>query len=309
MDHSETTKPEHWVNPFRLPGKWYKANLHCHTTTSDGELSPACLIEGYRDTDYSVVALTDHRTTNDVAGLSDEDLLVVSGMEYHPLRPTGEIFHLVGIHLPHGFTLDDPDDANRSIAQVKEAGGETILAHPYWCGQDFGAFSHLKGLVAMEVFNGFCDRRGRGSSENEWSQCLDRGSWLMAAASDDFHSGDRADFDSGWTWLKMPSLSPENVLNALRTGACYASSGPEIHDYGIVDGQLHIACSPARRIFFMGGPAQGQRETAPEGECITSAVFDVPDWPFVRAVVQDATGRRAWTQPLFPAQEHPEHDA
>ena len=42
------------------PDTQYKTNLHCHSTRSDGSLSPARLKELYRAHGYSAVAFTDH---------------------------------------------------------------------------------------------------------------------------------------------------------------------------------------------------------------------------------------------------------
>ena len=54
------------VNPFAIKGKWYKAALHVHTTTSDGDVDVATRIKQYRDKGFDIVAITDHRKTNDL---------------------------------------------------------------------------------------------------------------------------------------------------------------------------------------------------------------------------------------------------
>ena len=43
---------------YLLPkeGKFYKANLHCHTTLSDGKLTPEQVKEEYMKRGYSIVA-------------------------------------------------------------------------------------------------------------------------------------------------------------------------------------------------------------------------------------------------------------
>ena len=49
---------------YLLPetGSFYKANLHAHSTVSDGGLTPSELKERYRAKGYSILALTDHET-------------------------------------------------------------------------------------------------------------------------------------------------------------------------------------------------------------------------------------------------------
>ena len=41
-------------------GNFHKANLHCHSTVSDGALTPEALKELYTKNGYSVIAFTDH---------------------------------------------------------------------------------------------------------------------------------------------------------------------------------------------------------------------------------------------------------
>ena len=291
------------VNPFTSPGKWYKANLHTHTTTSDGAISPRARVAQYRKAGYQVLALTDHRVTNSVRGLSDERMLVVSGIEYHPTARTRPVtrYHIVGLGVPHGFKLSRLDSGNRCIAEIAAAGGISILGHPYWSGQSLRDFIRLKGLSAIEVFNATCDGCGRGSSEHEWTHALDNGMFLPCVGVDDAHMADAGDADvcACWTWLKMTRLTQKNVLKAVRTGACYASRGPVIHDFRVADGRSVIRCSPVREIYFICAPSSGKHRVARPGESLEH--YEAPVVPaekYIRAVVIDAEGRQAWTNPL-----------
>jgi hypothetical protein len=48
-------------NPYSIRGKWFKGNLHCHSTESDdGELSPEEVMTWYENNGYSFFSLTDH---------------------------------------------------------------------------------------------------------------------------------------------------------------------------------------------------------------------------------------------------------
>ena len=298
------------VNPFEIKGNWYKANFHTHTNNSDGGLPPEAVVANYRRKGYDVLALTDHNFVNVVDGLSTKDMLVISGVELHPPVRTqkGNLFHIVCLNVKPSFEFRKPYAYNVAldqIRQVKAAGGLSILAHPFWCGLEYADYkTFVDEVAAVEVFNTICNAgAGRGASENEWSYILDRGHRLPSVGVDDTHSGGRrgaTDCFGGWTWLKMPSLTVANVLKALRTGACYSSTGPTIHDFRITEGKLALRCSPAAEIIFKGGPGQGERRQIAKGKTATTHSMPTPDHlPFVRAVVTDAQGRRAWTNPIW----------
>ncbi len=288
-------------NPFEMTGKWYKANFHAHTTESDGKLTPAEYVETYRKGGYQILALTDHRVTNDIKGLSDKRILVISGMEHHPLRSTTKApFHLIALNVPHGFQFGEKEKnhANRCISKVKRLGGETILGHPYWCGQSYNDFKHLKGLAAIEVFNTVCERVGRGSSESEWAHAIEDGMALPCVAVDDTHLKSGPEICYSYTMVKMRSLTVKNILRAIQTGHCYASQGPEIKYFGIKGGELCLNCSPVAKIQFMGGPAVGANRIATDSQSIRSYTIDTPSWDYARAVVTDTAGKKAWTNPI-----------
>lgn len=62
-------------------GTFYKANLHCHTTLSDGDQTPEEVKQFYRAHGYSVVAYTDHDIMIPHHDLTDEDFLALTGYE------------------------------------------------------------------------------------------------------------------------------------------------------------------------------------------------------------------------------------
>ena len=48
------------MQPWDLPGRFWRGNLHTHSTLSDGVLSPEEVCRRYRDEGYDFLALTDH---------------------------------------------------------------------------------------------------------------------------------------------------------------------------------------------------------------------------------------------------------
>jgi len=287
-----------FTNPFDAPGNWYKANLHTHTTISDGDACAAERIGRYRERGYDVLAITDHNKTNDVAGLSSDGLLVISGMETHPLCPDADPYHFVCLNVPHGLELQEEPDPQARINMVREAGGEVIIAHPYWCGHNISHLMPIEGAIAVEVYNATCTKIGKGFSSVQWDDLLDAGKLLPAVAVDDCHRG--RDIFMGWTMIKAESLAVGPVMDALRKGCFYASTGPTIEDARLEDGRLKVRCSPAKEIHFVGRRSTGRVFYA-DGEPLTSAEAQFsPMLDYLRVEVVDGNGNRAWTNPFFP---------
>ena len=62
-------------------GRFFKANLHCHSNYSDGTLTPEELKKVYKENGYSVLSITDHEGIFDHGYLDDEDFLTLPGYE------------------------------------------------------------------------------------------------------------------------------------------------------------------------------------------------------------------------------------
>ena len=77
-------------------------DLHVHTTASDGQYTPAQIIQKASEKNIKVLAITDHDTTDGVAEAQSEGkklgITVVAGIEINISFPTGE-FHLLGLGL------------------------------------------------------------------------------------------------------------------------------------------------------------------------------------------------------------------
>ena len=87
------------------------------------------------------------------------------------------------------------------------------------------------------------------------------------------------------------------VLDALKNGAFYASTGPEIYDFFVEDGVATVLCSPCARVRFrhfrVPYPTQ-------YGDSMTGAsqkIFEGTN--YIRAEVVDSDGHVAWTNPIF----------
>jgi len=60
---------KHYLLPDQ--GQFYKANMHTHTTISDGKFTPEEIKQLYMEKGYSIVAYTDHEVMMSNNDLTD----------------------------------------------------------------------------------------------------------------------------------------------------------------------------------------------------------------------------------------------
>jgi len=285
-------------NPFELEGNWYRTNLHTHSTDSDGWMAPDKVATAYRREGYHALAITDHGVVTDTSALSAEGFLMLPGIEFHLGRSElGGLYHVVAIGVerapPPGLELQP------AIRMLAQAGAFVFLAHPYWSGLTCADLMSIDGYHAIEVYNTVCDVMiARGQSMVHWDDLLTRGRAVGGVAVDDCHHG-YDDLHQGWLMVKAPELTRAAMVEALRAGAYYASSGPTIESVRADHGRVEVACSPVRRISLVAAPGLGADRMAGEGESLTGATLPVhSETNYARVQLIDHVGRMAWTQPV-----------
>ncbi|MEN6307662.1 MAG: CehA/McbA family metallohydrolase [Anaerohalosphaeraceae bacterium] len=281
------------VNPFLQEGNWYKAALHVHSNTSDGDVTVPERMKQYQEKGYDVVAITDHWKTNKIDGLSDEKFLVINSIEAHPKGN-----HFVCLNLPEGFEIKKDLEPQHVIDMVNAAGGGVIYAHPYWLGHTIDNLLAVEGYIGVEVYNGVCEVSiAKGYGTVHWDQLLGKGKILPAVATDDVHHSENINL--GWTMVRAKELTTKAVMDSLKTGCYYASCGPTIEEFKVEEGVAKIKCSPAVKICFGGQTSHGSVVNSQDGKLLTSAEWKPSEkCKFVRVEVIDADGKHAWTNPI-----------
>jgi hypothetical protein len=285
-----------------------------HTSNSDGELAPRALARHYGRAGYDVVALTDHWHRSEAP--SSSELVVLPGVELNCVLPGDRDGHVLGLGIERDPTELEGD--RRELAEIGDwivaTGGVAFLAHPYWTGVRAGELELPPSVTGIEVFNAGCELEvGRGLSSVHWDELLEEGRLCPALATDDSHHPG-FDSDWAWTWIRA-ERTRESVLDALRTGRFYASAGPLIHGVELGDGHVVVRCSPARSVTLLMGRSSGTAvnagrlgyrygaeilETSADDRIVAARLDLFETARFARLEVVDATGRRAWTNPLWP---------
>lgn len=293
-----------------------KGALHCHTTRSDGKGDPGEVMRMHKEHGYDFIALTDHRFYNYANFAPETGLTVIPGMEMdgniQPSNGGVHCFHTVSIGPSvddgNGFAQDQRFESARpadqyayqsTVDMLRAANNMVIYCHPEWSNTPSHEFWDLKGCFAMELWNSGCVIEDDQDTDNGWvwDQVLLHGNRMWGVAADDGHA--MYQHCNGWVMVNAKN-DINSILRALRDGAFYASAGPEIRDFRIEDGRAIVECSPACRVTLRNGIRPVHVAESEPGETITTAAFDLKDnYPFIRAVVTDQEGRKAWTNPIF----------
>ena len=295
--------------PFAQPGRFYRGNLHGHSTKSDGAWSPAEVIRQYRQNGYDFISITDHFLQQfsfpitDTRACREDNFTTLIGAElHHGIMSSGSVWHLLALGLPLDFApYREEESVADVVSRARDAGAFVAAAHPNWYTLTVADFETLGTVDAVECYNGCGDAGSdRGDSWLFIEMLLNRRYRIGAIAVDDSHmKGQFSDFVRGWVHVKAASLTPESLLAGLKNGHYYSSTGPQLHNVEVIDRErVVIECSPAVQILVSGAAPRVLRVN---GHGLTAAEFDISEFetPWLRVTVRDEFGRRAWTNPLW----------
>jgi predicted metal-dependent phosphoesterase TrpH len=304
------------LSAFSASGRFWRGNLHTHSTRSDGVLDPQEVCRRYRAQGYDFLALTDHFVglwgypIVDTAAFRTPGFTTILGAELHSgAMANGELWHILAVGLPKDFT--PPDTPNflphsgqetgpQIAARAVSAGAFVAIAHPQWSGLTIEDCRSMADIAhAVEIYNHGCATGcDRPDGFMMADQLLTEGYRLTMVATDDAHFSEPDHF-GGWTMVKSEENEPAALLAALKRGDFYSSQGPELRDVRIEDGKLVVECSAASSVIAIGW---GTGAKAIHGDCMTRG--EVPlerlnNSPWVRAAVIDAAGKKAWSNPIW----------
>lgn len=303
------------IAAFDTPGRFWRGNLHTHSTRSDGELEPMEVCRRYADAGYDFLCLSDHFVgrygypiTDTLAARSD-GFATILGAEIHSgAMANGELWHLLAVGLPADFAASNSPDFQpvpdqESGAQIarraREAGAFVAIAHPQWYGLTLADAETIDAAHAVEIYNHGCHIEcGRGDG---WSICdllLSGGRRLTAIATDDAHFKGPDHF-GGWVMVKAAENAPDALLAALKAGAFYSSTGLELHHVAIEGDEVAVECAPAAHILAVG---QNSTSTVVHGTNMTRARLPLDRFRrhgWLRVTAMDALGRAAWSNPIW----------
>ncbi len=204
---------------YRGEARWIKAQLHCHTTESDGRLAPAQVLQWYKDLGFEAVAITDHNRVT-VAPKVPEGLVVIPGVE----KSTNE-GHMVLLGVS---VVPETKEGQAVIEAATRLGGLVSLAHPAWtAGYSKEELDGLHGYSFVEVFNEVVRPAitGTGWAGAAWDYLLTQGQRVWGMAVDDLHGDEMSDMARGFVMVNVAEMTASGVLARLAEGNFYATTG------------------------------------------------------------------------------------
>jgi hypothetical protein len=304
---------------FAAPGRFYRGNIHTHSTRSDGVLEPEEVCRRYREEGYDFLAVTDHFVgrygypITDTTAFRSNQFTTILGAEVHSgTQDNGALWHLLAVGLPESFAPSNSPDftpvpgqetAAELAQRCRDAGAYVAIAHPQWSGLTLADARSIDAAHAVEIYNHGCwVGADRADGLAVLDQLLSDGRRLTLCATDDAHFSEPDHF-GGWVMVKAEENTPESLLAALKAGHSYASQGPEIRNIWLDGDDVVVECSAAKSVIVCG---HGMASKAVHGASMTRATISLDGWfgpsPWVRVTVVDGAGKRAWSNPIWRAE-------
>lgn len=205
--------------------------LHCHTVHSDGDFQVRELLEKAKQSDLSLIALTDHNTFSCHSELDDSLLPAIRGIEW-----TTYFGHMLVLGAREFVDWRDASVSNidEKIAKVKEAGAVVGIAHPFQIGSPVctgGRWEfNVKNWDNVDYMEIWHEDLSDITSENKqalnlWTSLLDSGYKIAAAYGRDWHRPENGGI-YGCTYLNTDlCINEKSALDAIKNGRTVVSAG------------------------------------------------------------------------------------
>lgn len=308
------------MKKYLLPqnGKFYKANLHTHTTISDGSLSPEEIKSEYMKRGYSIIAYTDHDVFIPHNDLTDENFLALNGYEMEILQPfksghpqqTSKTCHMCFVALDKDKTKQacwhrtgylfanavnyrDKVDFDPSLPDYEREYSSKGISDMMRIGRENGFFvTYNHPTWSGETYEDYMNYDNMHAMEIYNTECQLIGAEdYNARVYDDMLRGGKKLFcvatddvhakvsiGGGYIMIKADKLEYNTITDALLNGDFYSSTGPEIKELYIEDGILHVKTSPAKIIALSTKHRRFDKVRGDYGNLVSEGAFKVFDY-------------------------------
>ena len=298
--------------------RWYRGNIHAHTSRSDGDASPDSVIDWYRRHGYDFLVLSDRQPLTLPEGPAGTRCprgpLLIPGEEVSVRINEGRTaVHINAIGISRlvrpACCGDVVSTLQANVDAVRAAGGIACINHPnYTWAFDHRAIAQVTGASLLEVFNGHPwvnqhGAPGRPSCEEIWDGVLGAGKVIFGVATDDSHhykdfASSQANPGRGWVVVRAEELTAQAIVEALASGEFYASTGVVLAEVESTQQYISVRIEAERDFVYATSFLGRGGVTCAEVVGAEATYVMRGDEGYVRAVVKSSCGPKAWTQPV-----------
>ena len=243
-DPADTDPPaalrSHTAFSYTGEGSWYRGDLHCHTTHSDGDSGVAAVIASAEAAGLDFLAVTDHDTS--MVGnpshwydpdFRSERLILLYGVEWTSAKGHGNIFASSPFDYTALWKANRECDAEGAVTAAHREGALFSINHPKGL---IGAWKYdgLCGADFIEIWNApfYLPGKNRLAVEHFWQEALLQGLHVPGIGGSDNHQlkGYQRNINShGYpvTWVFAKEPTPEGILEGIKKGRVTISAAPE----------------------------------------------------------------------------------
>ncbi len=298
--------------------KWYKGNLHCHTTNSDGKSAPEEVAAYYKEIGLDFIGISDHNILTELqeyGDIFDENFIGIPCCEFSGAQNC----HVLAINPNKAVKPTDRDTGNWAKEKILQDGinktikakGIPVLCHPSWLWTyTEKEIKKTKKCSFLEICNAAPDCNSYpipGYSANDiiWDKLLSSGLRYKGIATDDAHFYKMNYYPRmslggrGWIWVKSSKLSKKHILDAIIEGHFYASTGIKIKKYSVSKDKIQIAIETKSQevasFEFIGNKSKILQHTIGK-----NSEYQIKENEnYIRIRIGSTAIMWTWTQPIF----------
>ena len=283
---------------------WRKCNFHAHSHAwhgfANGNGTSADIYHAYDSMKYAVHCVSDYQKIN--TDFSSTPGFIPAYEHGYNISKTHQLVLGASKVLWLDYLFPQSLDNKQNILNHLSADPDNvvIIDHPAdYYGYSATDFKYLTDYNCIEVLSRFA------LSLSHWDSALSNGHPAFVVGNDDVHDIFlKETLGKMCTWVNVPIVKGNTVLNALKTGRSYGmiignskKTLPELKRFEIIHDTVSIAMTqPAAQITFTG---QNGKALASYRNTASSKYIIKPEDHYIRTTIEYENGPKIFLNPVF----------
>ena len=190
-------------------------------------------------------------------------------------------------------------DVQKVINKINKAGGLAVISSPSQNLNSPEEIASFSGLFGAEIISPLFDNgeysRGYSGGIIDAALCRNKSLFLTAG----INSSDSHTFFK----VRAKTNSAEDILDALKKGHFYITSGPEIINISAVGNEICLECSPCVKAAFLSSSVWAPKRLKLSNNETDFKYTHMSFEDYIRIEITDKNGNKAYSQPILLKEE------